>query len=97
MACNCTKRQVVRQVQQKTPRVSNQKQTTGKRIIRDRLNQKSGQTQGGTHKETGKCHRQADLPNNKRGGRSSFRSLENSLNQVLQDDRRGADLNVQND
>ena len=34
MACNCTKRQVVIQVQQKTPRVSNQKQTTGKRIIR---------------------------------------------------------------
>lgn len=34
MACNCTKRQIVRQVQQKAPRVSNQKQTTGKRIIR---------------------------------------------------------------
>ena len=34
MACNCTKRQIVRQVQQKAPRVSNKKQTTGKRIIR---------------------------------------------------------------
>lgn len=34
MACNCTKRNVVRQIQQKSPRTANQRQTSGKRIIR---------------------------------------------------------------
>ena len=34
MACNCTKRNVVRQIQQKSPRTANQRKTSGKRIIR---------------------------------------------------------------